>query len=108
MSQIAVYLGNTTLIELTGLKDAETGALVSDASVTVTIKTVDGAAVTGQSWPAAMDAVTGGEGDYAGILEHDLDLTAGTHYVAHVDAVAGADRRGHWEFVFRADIRRGA
>ncbi|TIN84352.1 hypothetical protein [Mesorhizobium sp.] len=103
-----VYVGNTNVIELSGLKSAVEGTFVNDASVTVTVKDKDGANVSGQSWPADMAYVASSDGLYRGILEDDLALTEGEAYVAHVDADAGANRVGHWEFNFKARTRFGS
>ncbi|MDX8513529.1 hypothetical protein [Mesorhizobium captivum] len=103
-----VYVGNTNIIELTGLKSAVEGTYVNDADVTVTVKDADGNAVAGQTWPAAMTYVAASNGNYRGILEDDLALVDGTTYFAHIDADAGANRIGHWEFAFVPKTRRGS
>ncbi|RWN11761.1 hypothetical protein [Mesorhizobium sp.] len=103
-----VYVGNTNVIELSGLKSAVEGTFVNDASVTVTVKDKDGANVSGQSWPAAMAYVASSDGLYRGILEDDLALVDGETYFAHVDADAGDNRIGHWEFHFVPKTRRGS
>lgn len=104
----AVYVGNTNIIELSGLKSAVEGDAINDASVTVTVKDANGAAVSGQTWPATMNQVAGTDGLYRGILEDDLALVDGESYVAVIDADAGANRVGHWEFAFVPKTRRGS
>jgi hypothetical protein len=106
MTVLCVFVGNTNEIELLGLKSEIEETFIDDAAVTVTVKDADGNSIAGQSWPATLTFVDGSEGDYRGTLEHDLDLEAGEEYVAHVDANAGANRRGHWEFAFTAKTRR--
>jgi hypothetical protein len=103
-----VYVGNTNIIEVTGLKSAVEGAYVNDADVEVTVKDGAGNDVAGQIWPAAMDYVAASNGNYRGILEDDLALVDGTTYFAHIDADAGANRIGHWEFAFVPKTRRGS
>jgi hypothetical protein len=106
-----VYVANTNVIELTGLTDAVDNTLISDAAVSFTIKDADGAEVAGQTWPAPMDAVGGTDGVpglYRGIIEDDVEMVAGTLYVAHVEVDAGPDRVGHWEFAFTPKTRRGS
>ena len=90
-----VYVANTNLIEVVGLKSAVEGEFIADATVTVTVKDADGANVAGQTWPLTLTSTDGTEpeGNYRGILKDTLELTAGTLYFAHVDADAGADRR---------------
>jgi hypothetical protein len=77
--------------------------------VTVTVKDAAGANVAGQTWPLTLTSTDGTEpeGNYRGILKDTLQLTAGTLYVAHIAADAGADRIGHWEFNFTPKTRTG-
>lgn len=103
-----VYVGNTNLIELTGLKSAAEGSYVNNADVTVTVKDKDSNEVSGQTWPATMNYVATSNGNYRGILEDDLALVDGTMYFAHIDADAGENRIGHWEFAFVPKTRRGS
>jgi hypothetical protein len=104
-----VYVANTNLIEVVGLKSAVEGEFIPDAEVAVTVKDADGANVAGQTWPLTLTSTDGTEpeGNYRGILKDTLELTAGTTYVAHIDADAGADRIGHWEFNFVPKTRTG-
>lgn len=105
-----VYVANTNLIEVVGLKSAVEDAFIDGATVTVTVKDAAGAAVAGQTWPLTLESTDGTEpeGNYRGILKDTLELTAGESYYAHVDAVDGDDRVGHWEFHFTPKTRRGA
>jgi hypothetical protein len=105
-----VYVANTNVIELSGLKSAIEDEFIADADVTVTVKDAAGTAVDGQTWPLTLASIDGTEpeGNYRGILKNTLELTAGETYYAHVDADAGADRIGHWEFAFVPKTRRGS
>lgn len=103
-----VYVANTNVIELSGLKSAIENEFIDDAMVTLTVKDESGAAVVGQAWPAVLAFVAASAGLYRGIIEDDVAMTAGTTYYAHIDADAGADRKGHWEFAFVPKIRRGS
>lgn len=103
-----VYVANTNVIELSGLKSAIEDDFVNDATVTVTVKDEAGAEVAGQSWPETMAYVASSDGLYRGIIEDDVELTAGTTYVAHVEVDAGVDRVGHWEFNFVPKTRHGS
>ncbi|QKC83272.1 hypothetical protein [Mesorhizobium sp. NZP2077] len=102
-----VYVDNTNLIEVVGLKSAVEGGFVNDADVSVTVKDASGTNVTGQTWPATLAYVASSDGVYRGILEDDLALVDGAQYVAVIDADAGANRIGHWEFAFTPKTRRG-
>ncbi|MER9355555.1 hypothetical protein NKI61_19995 [Mesorhizobium sp. M0514] len=103
-----VYVANTNVIELDGLKSAIEDEFVNDATVSVTVKDEAGAEVTGQTWPEAMAYVAVSDGLYRGIIEDGVEMTAGTTYVAHIDVDAGADRVGHWEFNFVPKTRHGS
>ncbi|RUU23687.1 hypothetical protein EOD10_04435 [Mesorhizobium sp. M7A.T.Ca.TU.009.01.3.2] len=103
-----VYVANTNVIELTGLKSAIEDEFIDDATVTVTVKDSEGEEVSGQTWPTTMDFVVSSDGLYRGIIEDGVELTAGTTYVAHVDVDAGVDRVGHWEFIFVPKTRHGS
>lgn len=105
-----VYVANTNLIEVLGLKSVVEDVFIADADVTVTVKDADGANVAGQTWPLTLASIDGTdpEGNYRGVLKDTLQLTAGTLYVAHVDVDAGADRIGHWEFAFKPKTRTGS
>ncbi|WP_027037883.1 hypothetical protein [Mesorhizobium ciceri] len=108
MTSCVVYVGNTNIIELSGLKSAIEGTFVNDADVSVTVKDAEGTNITGQTWPAAMAYVASSDGIYRGILEDDLGLVDGTTYYAHIEADAGTNRIGHWEFAFVPKTRRGS
>ena len=101
-----VYVGNTNLLEIFRLKSALDNSHIYDATVTVTIKDEAGTEVSGQTWPTAVDFVSGSEGDYYCILSEDLELTAGQPYIAHIDADGGINRFGHWEVSFTPIIRK--
>lgn len=110
MATCVVYVGNTNIIEVRGLKSAIEDAFVDDADVTATVKDADGDEVAGQTWPATLASVdeTDSPGWYRGILEDGAELVAGTTYYAHIDADAGPDRIAHWEFAFVAKTRRAS
>lgn len=110
MAACVFYVANTNIIEVTGLKSAIEDEFIADADVTVTVKDAEGTNVSGQTWPLTLASIDGTdpEGNYRGILKDTLDLTAGTTYYAHVDADAGSDRIGHWEFAFVPKTRRGS
>lgn len=104
---MTAFVGNTNLLTLEGLKDHITGSYINDASVEVTVKDKNGTAVTGQTWPEPMDYVPGSNGNYRAVIEHDVAFTAKQKYYAHIDANAGAERIGHWEFEFKPLKRTG-
>lgn len=97
---MTVFVANTNILDLIGLKSAVEDAFINDADVTVTIKDTDGTEVTGASWPVTMDNVAGSDGDYRGVVVDGLGFTAGARYIAFIEVDAGPDRIGHWEFAF--------
>lgn len=106
-----VYVANTNLIELSGLKSVIEDEFIADADVTVTVKDAGGNEIDGQTWPTTMvstDTTDSVEGNYRGILKDTVEFVAGDTYYAHIDADAGADRIGHWEFAFVPKVRRGS
>lgn len=103
-----VFVANTNVLELLGLKNEITDQYINDADVTVTIKDkTTGAAVTGMTWPATMAYVPASNGNYRLIIENDLALVAKTNYIAFIDAVADVNEVGHWEFPFKPETRTG-
>ena len=100
---MVAFSANTNILELTGLYDAVAEAYINNATVSITtIEDEDGVAVFPLSGsPITMDYVTGSNGNYRGVLDSTLPFTAGVCYTAHIDADAGADRIGHWEFPFK-------
>lgn len=99
-----LYRNNDQLIELIGLKDAATGSYINDATVTVTLKDIEGNTVTGQAWPAPMLYVAASQGDYQAILEDTLELTIGEFYVAEISATKGT-LKAFWELPMQAHKR---
>lgn len=100
------YVANTNVLEVRGLKSAIEDTFINDAIVSVTVKDGEGAAVAGQSWPATMAYVAASDGWYRAIIEDAVEFEAGETYYAFIDADAGTDRIGHWEFAFIPKTRR--
>lgn len=100
-----LLIGNDQTITVSGLKDQVSGDFINDATVTVTVKTRDGANVAGETWPLALQYVTGSDGDYRGTLEDGLELTPGI-YVVEARAVATDDLVAFWREEVSATYRR--
>lgn len=100
---MVAFVANTNILELRGLKDALTGAFINNAVVSVSdIQHEDGGGIGPVSGsPFAMDYVTGSDGVYRGVLSNMLPFLAGECYIAFIEADAGADRVGHYEFKFK-------
>jgi hypothetical protein len=102
---MAVFVANTNLLELTGLKDDVAGTFINDAAVTATVVDEDGQEVAGMVWPVTLDYVGASNGDYRAVLSDGLSLVPYKRHVARIDADAGPDRVGHWEFDFLPQTR---
>jgi hypothetical protein len=108
-----IYVANTNVLELSGLKSAIEDAFINDATVTVTLKDSEGNAVTGQTWPTTMAYVAASDGVYRAIMKDGLSIVAADddsaegvgEYTAFIEANAGTDRIGHWEFPVTAATR---
>lgn len=85
-----LYLYNDNVIEVTGLRDsnAATGVYLNAATVTATIKTRSGTAVTGVTFPVTLDYVTDSNGDYRGTVDAALVLVEGGVYWVEVTIVS--------------------
>jgi hypothetical protein len=103
---MTVFVANSNVLELQGLKSAIENVFVNDATVTVTLKDSSGASVSGQSWPTTMAYVAASSGNYRAIMKDTLALIAGASYTAFIEVNAGADRIGHWEFKIKPSVRK--
>jgi len=108
---LVVYEDNDNLIWVLGLTNNLTEAFVTTASGTAQLKDVDGANVGSavtlsyQSGSRTVNGVTYTGGNYAGTLEEDEAIVAGTSYTAHVDIDATGDLKAHWEIPVLAATR---
>jgi len=100
-----LYL-NDNLLQVKGLKDALTGALIDTATVTVTLKDLAGNAVAGAAWPLTLMAAGGGTGDYSVTIPDDIQVSAGDLYTAEIVADDGPGRRAVWKVPVQMLIRR--
>lgn len=93
-----VYVDNTNILEVQGLKDAILNTFINDADVTFTLVDSAGEEVAGQAWPTTMDYVDASSGDYRAVISDEVELVNRASYVAQIRADAGTDRIGYWEF----------
>jgi hypothetical protein len=98
---------NDNLLELVDLKDVVADTFVNAAAVTVTLVDKDGVEVAGTTWPLTMDYVASSDGQYRATLLDTLTLIPDDLYTAQITVNDGADRQAHWEFLVRAETRRG-
>ena len=67
---MTVFVANTNILQLLGLTDATTGAVINNATVTATICDNNGALIGGgASWPATLAYIAGSAGNYQVSLE---------------------------------------
>jgi hypothetical protein len=104
---VTAFVANTNILELLGLKSDVEDVFINDATVTARIRDKNGDDVSGQSWPVAMAYVAASDGNYRGTLSDEIALVNKQKYKAIIDADAGPDRIGHWEFPFTAITRTG-
>lgn len=98
---MTVFVGNTNVLELVGLRNEVTAAYVNDADVTVTVVDLASDEVPGAAWPLTMEYVEDSDGIYRVTLAADLAFTARKTYRAMIDVDAGEDVTGHWEYRFK-------
>jgi hypothetical protein len=94
-----LYIDNDTLAELYDLRDEVTGALITDATVTVTLFDGSGEEVLGAVWPVTMPHVE--NGIYRAVIPAGLDLDRGRRYQA-VMSTSGAS----WELELTAQAQK--
>lgn len=99
MSIETIYYLSDHIIEVDGLINKQTNAYINNAVVIVTLKTLDGVNVTGETWPLSMSYVASSNGKYRATLKYTLSLSKGLNYVAHIDANGGAGLQRHWETI---------
>jgi hypothetical protein len=87
--KILVYR-TTMVLELLGLRRAVEGTVVSGAAVSVTLVTLGGREVAGESWPLPLAPIDGTAGGYRAVLPASLGVAPGAQYRARISAVDGA------------------
>ena len=78
-----LYMANTNRVQATITDPTNGDAAVTDASPGITIKTVAGVNVTGETWPVSMSHE--GSGVYAAEVSKDMSLTELTAFIGHVE-----------------------
>lgn len=102
MTASAIYVGNTSVLVVSGVKD-RAGTAITDAVVSL-VELVDnrGRAVTGVTLPVTCDHIS--DGTYEGEIPAGLDISAGRVYRATVTAVANGVT-AEWEETLIAQKR---
>lgn len=102
---MTVFVANSNILELLGLKSSVDSTFINDAVVGVTIKDNNELAVAGQVWPLALAYVASSNGNYRCILPSVLSLDPDREHTAYIEVTAGAGRTGHWEYKFTPATR---
>lgn len=103
---LTLYVGNQSVIELTGLTDALTGNIQQAASVRVSLMRAASEQVVGQQWPTTMHPVPGCPGSYRATLDAALAVVPCEQYTAVVDVdSAGVVARWDVPVIARKRVR---
>jgi hypothetical protein len=94
------YVQNSNVIDLIGLRAENIDEIITNATVSATIKDADGATVAG---PLTMTHI--GDGNYRLFLSETLPFVANGKYIAIVEADGSNLTFGHFEFNFRPRAR---
>lgn len=90
MHQVHLFIGNSNIVEIAGLRNAVTHAFVNAASATFSVLR-NGVAISGGN-NVSMPYVVGSNGRYVGVLPETADLTERVVEVRiTVDAGSSAD-----------------
>ena len=105
MDILTIYQGSDMALDLEGLTNEDSGAILNDAVVSVTLKTEAGVAVTGETWPKAMPFVANTHGVYRAPLSSTLNLIPGTRYRAEITAIHDG-KQAVWSVDVLCKVRR--
>ena len=94
-----LYLGNNSIVDVTGLRNENTGAFVNDADLSMTLLDKTGAQVGGANWPVPFRYLDESNGVYRATLPHTLAIAEGERYVARVVANATLGLRAQWDML---------
>jgi hypothetical protein len=98
-----LYLDNSNVIELAGLKNSVTGMADTGAAVAVTLLDSAGVAVVGETWPLTMSHAN--DGLYRVTLSHDIIISALSRYTAVVDVTGSGGEAATWRCSVTARTR---
>ena len=94
MTSLVLYRDSHNVVEVQDLTDQLTDAVVTDATVTVTVTDTVGVEVVGDTWPKDMPHVAAGT--YRAVLDYDLELELGIQYVAEFIAIDTSTNQKVW------------
>lgn len=80
------YISSDNVIQLDKFYDAVNAAYLNAATVTATMKDLEGTEVTGETWPVTLIYVSGSDGKYQATVDKDLVLTENSSYFIEITA----------------------
>lgn len=92
MDTLTLYKGSDMLLDLEGLTDEASGAVLNGATVSCTLKDTAGVNLVGETWPKAMAYVANTNGVYRAALSNTLVVTVGSRYSAEILAINDGQR----------------
>lgn len=91
------YHRNDNYLELRNLRKGTDQSYLNAATVTATLKDLDGNNTTGETWPLTMSYVAASNGRYRAKLPADIDTELLEDGEVHIDAVdSGSGLVAHW------------
>lgn len=91
------------VVELTGLTNGQSGALIADAAVSVTLRDAAGAEIPGADWPEPGNPVPDSPGDYRATLPYTVEVKPGQWVECEVVADGGPGLRRTWHFEMQVE-----
>ena len=91
MAAISLIAGSSNVITLSGLYNTVTAVYEDSASVKLTLTTMTGGSVSGETWPVTLAPTTDSprQGKYRVVLSPHLAITAGQTYLYSITADTG-------------------
>jgi len=91
-----LFLNTDNVIELTELTNGMTGDAITNATVTLTLFDEDDVEITGETWPLAMNYVSGTTATYRATASYDIGLSNAQHVKAEIVVDAGVGLHREW------------
>lgn len=98
-----LYLDNSNVVELVGLKNSVTGAADVGASVSLVLLDANGEEVAGETWPVSLSHGEGGT--YRATLSPDVEVKDSHIYTARISATGSGGEVGRWNCIVTAAVR---
>jgi hypothetical protein len=103
MSMQILLTATDHILEVSGLTNGLTGAVIADAEIAVTLRDAQGDTISGATWPITALAVTGIAGSYRALLPATLEVTPRMQIEATIVADAGPGLQRTWYMPLRVE-----